>query len=187
MCTKHHSPPGTYIRLVSAFSLAWLLAGCSPQPTPEGEDDQPPQLTLSALGSPRTPTFSSAEGADAPIDACAKTRAFPALLSVSAADSGGIANLAIRIFGAEATDISISPTTAEWTTLRTASTQQIRISTRAPAGSIQPNVIATFSVSNLAAIRASATDGAENATDLYQVTIRAPDDAVLCRNELANQ
>jgi len=160
------------------------LTACDPRPAPSGDDGTPPRITLTALESAGTQLFSTDEGPTAPVDACAEVRSFPTTITVTAVDDGGgIARVNISVFPGNIQEASAAPASAEVTTGRNRSTSFMTIEPRPPAGTVQPNVVATLDVTEFSGIVASASDTTGNYNELYQVDVRPVGDPVICRGE----
>lgn len=163
--------------LIPVSAIIMLAVACAPRPALDGGDSEPPRITLTALNSAGTPTFSS-DGSDP--GACAVVRAFPASISVSATDEGGVDSLVVSVFPGHISDVSVAPDSADFRTERNRSTDSLIITTRPPAGLVQPNVLVTLKVSELSAVVASADDTSGNRSHLHQVDLRPPQSPVLC-------
>ncbi len=158
-----------------------LVAACPPRPPSTVPDHEAPRITLQ-IGAH---SFNSDEGTEAPPDACAKVRAFPAALSVAAADrgGGGIARVTVSVFPGAISDVSVAPSTADTSLSLDRSSHVLTITPRPPAASVQPNLLATFKVASQSGVVVSATDTSGNRSALFQVDVRPAGDVVICRGE----
>jgi hypothetical protein len=170
-----------------AFALLGLLAGCV-EPRPSGVDMTPPRITLTLLDGTGTPRFDTDEENQNPADACGTARAFPATVSVAVGDPGGVRQVLIRLFPAALVRDSISvgpaaPATSHEVT-RDGAADRLVITSEPPGPDlVRTGLVAIFDVSDLTAITVAALDASGNSNNLYQVDIRPPDDAVICRND----
>lgn len=165
------------VRLLSLSAIAILAVACAPRHAPEGGDVEPPRITLTALNSAGAPTFSSD---DRDPGACAVVRGFPASISVSATDDGGVDSMSVSVFPGRISDVTVAPGSASSRTERERSTDSLIVTTRPPAGLVQPNLVVTLKVSEFSAVVASATDESGNRGDLQQVDLRPPQTPVYC-------
>ncbi len=165
------------IRLIAVSAIIMLTVACAPRPMLDGDDTEPPRITLTALNSAGAPTFSSDERDPG---ACAVVRAFPASISVAATDEGGVDSLVVSVFPGRISDISVAPDSADFRTERDRSTDSLIVTTRPPAGLVQPNVVVTLKVSEFSGVVASAEDTNGNRGHLHQVDLRPPQTPVAC-------
>ena len=158
-----------------------VCAGCSPRPASTEPDVESPQITLQVGNQ----SFSTEEGDGVPLDACAEIRRFPVQLSVAAADrgGGGIATVVVGALAGTIADVSVAPDTAATSLTLDRATHVLTITPRPPAGSVQPNLLATFTVDQPAAITVDAIDTSRNRAHHYQVDLRPAGDPVICRGE----
>lgn len=101
---------------------------------------------------------------------------------------GGVREAFIRLFPAELVrdSISVGPAAPETSfEVRREGPTDILIITAEPPGPdlVRTGLVATFDVSALAAIDVRADDVSGNSNHLYTVTMRPPDDPVICRNQ----
>ncbi len=107
-------------------------------------------------------------------------RAFPASISVAATDEGGVESLVVSVFPGYISDISVAPDSADFGTERHRGTDSLIVTTRPPAGLVQPNVVVTLKVSEFSGVVASAADTSGNRGHLHQVDLRPPQTPVSC-------
>lgn len=165
------------VRLLPFPAIILLAVACAPRPALDGGDAEPPRVTLTVLNSVGAPTFSSN---DRDPGACAVVRAFPASISVAATDEGGVDSLVVSVFPGRISDISVAPDSADFRTERNRSTDSLIVTTRPPAGLVQPNVVVTLKVSEFSGVVASAEDTSGNRSSLHQVDLRPPQTPVSC-------
>ncbi len=177
---RSHTP-----RIVILLFGTMLLSTCATVPAPSGSDLVPPRLTMTVLDGIGTPAFSTGDTVSSMIGACAEVRRFPARVSVSAADDGGVTTLTISAFPGRIEDVSVAPDSAGLATTRDASRglESVTITPHPPDGRVQPNLLVSFTVSELSAIVASARDVRGNQGDLYQIDLRpSPSAPFICRH-----
>jgi hypothetical protein len=171
------------------LALAVMAAdGCS-RTVPTVVDATPPKIVLTALGAAGNPTFASDEAIQRK-DACAKFRAFPARFVLSVGDSGGVGLASIRVANGRIVpeSIIIGPDAPEssWEIKRLEGFSEllmIRLA-RPGAGAARTGLLGMFNImsdSQRTSMLASAYDTSGNVAKLYEVAVRAGDDAAECR------
>lgn len=168
---------------VVVVAPSWI--GCATRPPAASPDRELPVVTLQV--GPRS--FSTEEGTGPPMDACVEVRAFPARMTVAAADrgGGGIATVVVAALPGAISDVSVAPDTADSRLSLDRATHVLTITPRPPAGTVQPNLLATFQIAEASAVRVSATDTSGLRASLFQVDIRPTGDAVICRGESSEE
>jgi hypothetical protein len=165
------------LRLIPVLAIVMLAVACAPRPALDGGDTEPPRITLTVLNSAGSPTFGSDEHDPG---ACAVVRGFPASISVSATDEGGVDSLVVSVFPGRISDVGVAPDSADFRTERNRSTDSLIVTPRPPAGLVQPNVVVTLKVSEFSGVVASADDTSGNRGHLHQVDLRPPQTPVSC-------
>jgi hypothetical protein len=173
-------------RMVSLAAIAIpLWAGCAPRPAPTAPDAERPYLNLLV----EQQNFNTEEGPGAPMDACAEVSRFPTQVVLSTSDrgGGGIATVGVGVFQGTISDVSVTPNTADTRLTSDRSTHLLLITPRPPAGTAQPNLVATFQVDQEAAVTVWVTDTSGHRADLFQVDLRRAGDPVICRGETVTE
>lgn len=156
-----------------------LCFGCEPRPEPTNPDDEAPVVTLQVRGQ----SFSSN---DTPRDdACVKVNQFPVSMSVSTSDSGGggIDRVVVRVLPGTIADASAAPDSASLDLVREGPTHVLTITPRPPSGSVQPNLLVSFTVDRFSGVVVASVDTAGNVANLFQVDVREAGDPVICRGD----
>lgn len=160
-------------------SIAGLMAGCAPRGAPWGTDLQAPRVVLTVGGQ----HFSSAEESSAPLDACVKAKRLPISVSLAVSDAGGVARVGVGVFPGRLTEVSAAPSSARVDVTRRGSRDELSVIPVPPLGTIQPNVLISFKVSEESALSVSANDTSRNSAHLFQITVRSAGDPVMCRGD----
>lgn len=169
---------------VGAAVAAAFLAACAPVVAPTAADHVPPRITLTALNGVGTPTFSTSDTSADTMGACTDIQSFPARISVSAADESGVQSVTVTSFPGRIADATAAPATADVRVTRDAAhaLDILTVTPRPPGGHVQPNILATLTISELSGVVVDATDTRGNHAELYQVDLRSANSGVICRH-----
>ncbi len=175
-------------------------AGCTESGPPDA-DSVAPEVRLiaqSPVAGGGTRVFSSDEGADAPVDACAKFLSHPSRWHLTVSDAGGVRSARLstsqgRIVPGSVSTVPGAPEATVQVRSLDEEHDEIQVDLVPPAdGEVRTGLLVVFDVEPLTgsppeeavyALNASGSDYSRNRTFLYQVDGRVSDDSVVCRGE----
>ena len=171
-----------------ALALVSVMTGCTAIEN-FGKDTTAPEVRLTVLNGMGRPVFSTEEGTERPLDACAYARSYPVRLAVAVSDSEGVALVSMRVFPVTVIESSIAviPTKPDSTVSVSQENfgDKISVQIKPPPGEVQSNALVTVDLTQdtptKVFVRAKDING--NAIDLYQVDIRPIRDQADCRDE----